>query len=469
MAFVALVGASLWVVMYFFNVHWRSTADSYVSPGASALIAGDLGQIRDGMLVGGVFDDTVDAIADFAAKNGITGVTASATTWRAIHGHLMDRLATARPRAVVWDYYFRRPRPEDTRLAAGVRRLEDAGVPVILAALSFGPDGSPDLSPGVVGPLGDRLRQGAIVARDMVKRPGEFVMAIKRGEQTVVPSVATMTLASILHPAARVEFEWVGRRPSIDLLYEVQPGAYMRQRDRIELTKVVRMRQAEPPVLVDDLLAFNTFHLERPEGWQRRTVPYQTLLTCPDDELSNLVAGKLLVIGDLRSPHLGFVGDRHRVKYGVAVVDDVPGCYLLADAIAGSLDRYWVKSAYLLPPTMLLSIMLVAVVGCLLPIKLATAKVFDRRWCRRALWIGLFGGSAGSLLLMALCASYVPVHLGIVGFALLMPMAGSCWVEFVRNRHRITDRRRHALESFGLTPKRTITLASRPGKSLPRA
>ena len=119
--------------------------------------------------------------------------------------------------------------------------------------------------------------------------------------------------------------------------------------------------------------------------------------------------------------------------------------------------------------TMLLSMMLVAVVGCLLPIKLATVKVFDRRGCRRALWIGLFGGAAVSLLVTTLSKSYVPVHLGIVGFALLMPMAGSFWVEFVRNRHRIADRRRHALESFGLTPKRTITLASRPGKSLPRA
>jgi len=283
-AFVALVSATLYGGMYFFNVHWRSTAAPYASEGASALMTGDLVQIRDGMLVAGVFDDTVDAIADYAAKNGITGVTSNATTWRAIHGHLMDRLAIARPRVVVWDYYFRRPRPEDSRLTAGVRRLEDAGIPVILAVLNYGPDGTPDLSPGVVGGLGDRLRQGAIVARDMVRRPGEFVMAIKRREQTVVPSVAMMTLAAVLHPAARVEFEWPGRSPSIKLLYEVQPGAYMRQRDRIEFTKVVGMLQAKHPVLEGDLLAFNTFHLELPGAWQRRTVPYQTLLTCPDDE-----------------------------------------------------------------------------------------------------------------------------------------------------------------------------------------
>lgn len=467
-AFVALLGVTLWGAMYLFNVGWRSSGGQYQGVSESAAAAG-LSQARDTVLIAGVFDDTVDAVLKFASEHQIPDVTKNVTTWRAVHGRLMERLATACPRTVVWDYYFRRSRPDDARFVAGVKRLEDAGVPVILAALTYDEDGTPDLSPGVARPLGGRLRQGAIVARDMVRRPGEFVMAIKRGEETVMPSVAVITLAAILHPDARVDLEWPGRNRWINLLYEIEPGAYLRERDRVEFTKVFKMGRGKRPVLAGDLLACNTFELEHPEQWRRRTVRYQTLLTCPDDELSDLVTGKLVIVGDFRTPRLGFSGDRHRVKYGASIVDDVPGCYLLADAIAGLLDRYWIKSAYLLPPTKYLSLMLVAVVGCLLPIRLATHKGFERRSHRRFLCIGLLGGSAASLLVMILSEDYVLVHLGMVGFAFFMPMTGSFWVEFVRNRHRIADRRRHTLESFGLASNQTLTLASKPGKPLPEA
>jgi serine/threonine protein kinase len=465
-AFVALLAVILWTAAYVLNVHWESPAKPYRSAHAPTSSVGDPGSICDDVLVVGVFDETAKAVATYAEQQGIVGVGSSVTTWRGVHGHLMERLAPAHPRAVVWDYYFRRPRPEDPQFVAGAMALENVGVPVILAALTHGRDGAPDLSPGVAGPLGDRLRQGAIVARDMVERPGEFVTAIKRGEGVVLPSVAVVTLAAVLQPAARVEFEWTGRSRSLDLLYEIQPGAYLRQRDQIQFTKVFRMQEAKRPVLVGDLLACNLFDLRPPEYWQERTVPYQTLLTASGDELAERVSGRLLIIGDFRTPHLGFLADFHRVKYGTSIVDGVPGCYLLADAIVGLLDGQWVKSAYLIPPTMLLAALLLALVGCLLPIKLAATMGLERRRTRRVVWLLLLGGSGASLLMMALSRSFVPVHLGMIGFAVLMPMTGSFWVEFVRSRHRIADRRRHALESFGLSPKRTLTLASKPERSL---
>ncbi len=468
-AFVATLGMTLSLAVLLLNVGWHVTGHHYQgqSNKSAAMTGPSRGHVD--IVVVGVFDDTVDAVVDFATGERIDNVTDHITTWRAVHGRLMERLATASPRAVVWDYFFRTPQPGDARLVAGIESLEDAGVPVILAARNYHEDGAPDLSPHITGPLSKRLRHGVITARDMVKRPREFVMAIRRGEHSVVPNLALTTLAAVLHPQARLDIDWPGRNRPISLLYEIQPGAYLRERDRLGLTKVFKSGRTEHSVRAGDLVACTTFDLDPPKRWEERTIPYQTLLTAPDEKLIELVSDKLLVVGDLRAPRFGFSGDRHRVKYGTTIINDVPGCYLLADAIAGLLDRRYMKSTSLLPPATLLPMMLIAFVGCLLPIKLAKRREFERPHHRHLLWITLLTLSASSFLVMILSESCVAVHLGMVGFALLTPMTGSFWIEFVRNRHRIADKQRRGIDSFGLASSRTITLASKPWKSPPTA
>jgi len=406
-------------------------------------------------------DDTVNAVVEFAARRGIDGVTASVPSWRAVHGYLMERLSQARPRAVVWGYFFRTAQPGDARLVAGLRELEQNGVPVVLAASTYHPDGSPDLSPGLIGPLGDDLRHGATDARDMVQRPGEFVLAARIGEGAVTPSLALATLAAVLHPDARLDLDWPDGGRCINLLYESEPGAYLRERDRVELTKVFEAGGHQSVFAPDDLLACNQFPLRSPEQWERRTVPYHALLTCRDDELQALVNNKLIIIGDLRTRPLGYLPDRHRVKHGLSIVNDVPGCYLLADAIAGLLDRRYMKLAIPLPATTFLSMLLVAAVGCLLPVKLAATAVFERPGPRRALWLAVLGLSAASFLVMVVTKNRATVHLGMAGFCLLANMAGSFWVEFTRNRHRILDRARRAVEDVGLATRGTVTVTSK--------
>ena len=411
----------------------------------------------------------MNAVVDFAADEQIDGVAGHITTWRAVHGHFMERLAQARPRAVVWDYFFRTPQPGDARLVAGIETLENAGIPAVFAAEKYDEEGTPDLSPHITGALSKRLRHGAIAARDMVERPREFVMAIRRGERAVVPNLALTTLAAILHPQARLELDWPGRSRPVNLLYEIQPGAYLRERDRLGTSRVFEAKRTEKSVCAGDLLACTTFDLDPPERWEKRVVPYQNLLTAPDGDLAQLVSNKVLIVGDFRTPRFGFSGDRHRVKYGTSIVNDVPGCYLMADAIAGLLDRRYVKSLYALQPTTFLPMLLIALAGCLLPMKLAKRKEFQQPHYRQMLWITLATLSASSFLVMLLSESGVAVHVSMAGFALLTPMSGSFWVEFVRNRHRITDRSRRGVGSFALASRQTITLASQPWKPPPAA
>jgi len=464
--FIATLGVTLWLATFLLNVGWHVTGRHYQGHEDASAVPALSSQAHDGILIVGVFDDTVDAVVDFAAEEQIGGVTASILTWRAVHGLLMERLATAGPKAVVWDYYFRTPQPGDARLVAGVERLEDAGIPVVLAALTYGEDGTPDLSPNLTGPLGDQLRHGAIVARDMVERPGDFVIAIKRAGPTIVPSLALSTLAAALHPNMRLDLDWPQRSRRISLLYELQPGAYLRERDRIEVTKVFQRSRGRYAVRAGDLLACSTFPLDRPEQWAQRTVGYQRLLSCPDEELQALAMNKLIIIGDLRTPRTGFVHDRHPVKYGMSVVEDVPGCYLLADAVAGLLDRRYMKSAFPLPPATFLLMLAAGAAGCLLPIRLAAKDVFHEPRGRRYLWVVLVSLSASCFLVMIAARSYAAVHWAMAGFSLLAPMAGSFWVELARNRHRILDRNRRAIENFGLPTDGTITLAPKRRRSL---
>ncbi len=470
-SFVTMLGITLWAAAFLFNIGWRVEGHRYQSQGSPPWMASESSQARDSIMIVGVSDDTIDAVVDFASKAHIDGVTGNLRTWRAVNGYLMQRLAESHPKAVTWDYYFRTPQAGDARLVSGIRALEDAGVPVILAALTYREDGSPDLSPGITQPLGERLRHGTIVARDTVRRPGEFVLAVKRPEArraAVVPSLALMTLAAVLHPDARADLDWQGRNRWINLLYEIEPGAYMRERDRIELTKVFTASRDEFAVRRGDLLACTRFELVRPAHWQRQTVPYETLLNCSDDELRTLVGGKLLVIGDVRVSRFGFRADRHTVKYGTSIVKDVPGCYLIADAVAGLLDRRYMRAAFPPAPVTFLCMLLVGAVGCVLPVRLAGRRMFERPSRRRLLWATLLTLSASCLAGMVLADTYAGVHLSMAGFSLATPMLGSFWVEFARNRHRIADRTRYrrAVESFGLTTGGTITLPQRRGKSL---
>jgi predicted Ser/Thr protein kinase len=467
--FIAAIGLALWFSAFCLDVGWRVPGHNYQNQSLAAELLNDSAWSRDTILIAGVSDDTADSVVAFAASHGLQGVTATIRSWRAVHGHLMERLAGVQPRGVVWDFYFQSPQPGDAKLVQGIQRLERGGVPVVLAARTFDENGDPDLSDGITRPLGRTLRCGAILARDMVKRPGEFLTVVRRKNGVVVRSLAITTLAAMLHPETRLELDWKERNRWMSALYEIEPGAYLRAHDRIEFTKVFKQQRGSPLNSADDILACNTFKLDRPQLWEKRTVPYETLLNSSHEELRRLAENKLIVFGDLRHSKYGFRADRHAVKYGTTTIQQVPGCYLLADTIAGLLDQRYFKTAF--PPifTTLAFTMILAAIGCLLPIRLAMTRVFERPESRRAAWVALLSLTTCSLVVMVVSDHVTAVHAGMAGFALFAAMTGSFWVEFARNRYRIADRNRRQMESIPFSTGGTITLPLKRSMSLPGA
>lgn len=463
-SFVALTMTVIYLTTFLPGVGWHVSGQEYHGSGDVAAGAMPQRSARDAILVVGVGDETVPLVVQFASDTGIGSVSEDPKSWRAVHGRFMSRLASVAPKAVVWDYYFQSEQPADGEFVEGVRALEAVGVPVILAVDRYAKDGTPKLSPRIMDMLGSQLRQGAISARDMVKRPGEFFIAVKPSEGVVVPSVALTTLASVLHPEAQAEPEWHGRERWIWLHYKIAPGAYLRQRDRVDVTKVFKAGNENESVGEQELQACTAFSLDTPEAWEERTVPYENLLRATDAELKELVEGKIVLFGDLRKPQPGFQADRHRVKYSTGIVPDVPGCYLLADSVAGLLDRRYLKAANPLALNVYVVLLAVAAVGCLLPIRIAAYKKLERRATRRFLAMVLGLSLSVCWLLLVASSDRQVVYASMGTLALLLPMAGSFWVEFARDRHRLLDDRRRAVVSLVLSDG-TVTLGPTQPKS----
>ena len=417
----------------------RSSGQDFGRDTRRVLRAGHAFAGKDGIVVVGISDDSLRVVPALAPVMGLGGVSADIRTWRQVHGELMTRLAAARPRAVVWDYFFRTPQPEDGDFVRGVAALEDNRIPVVLAVRRFLEDGRPDLSPSLFLPVADHVRPGLILARNMVAREGEFVIALKRGEQ-VLPSVILAAFAAVVHPDCGMTAQWPEVGDTLRLTYRpadrYQAAPAM---DPIRLTTHFQTSTRYHGTRHGDVLACKAFILHRPEHWRARTVPYERLLIADERELTQLFGGRIVVIGDLRRPNLFFKGDRKQVRYGTEVIPDVPGVYLMADAISGLLANRYLRSE-----TSLKAFAPLAALGllvCLTSPALAARSVFRSARVRKGTLGGLLAGALACSVALVLVHNRAAVSATMTGTAVCLAMTASLTIEFTRNRYRMPESR----------------------------
>ncbi len=456
--FVAFVGLTIWASTYLFDVRWQVDGTAYLGSKLQASSSTAPLNPQDSIVIVGVFDETIEAVESYAQDQGMVGVTNNIRSWRGVHGHFLDKIRSARPVAVVWDYYFRSDQPGDQVLAKAILRMDEAGIPVILATKNYDEKGRPELSATLQRMLGDKLRHGAIVARDMVKREGEFVLAVRRQDGVTVPTLSLTALSSVLHPRAVLDVEANSHDRKLSMLYQTGPSHYLRERDIIQITKSMHSQVDGPGVQKGDLLYSLTCPLHEPASWESRTIAYESLLQAEENMISEMVAGKLVIIGDLRNPRWGLAADRHAAKYSQGIIKDVPGVYLQADVMTSLLHRRYYRAAF--PPmgAAFPLMLLIATVGCLIPIRLARRPFFDSDKWRHRLHAVVMLGAGVSFALFVISESFTGVHASMACFALLGPMSGALWVEFVRNRHRILDRKRHSVNDICSALDDTLTI-----------
>ncbi len=419
------------------DVHWVTTGDAYSVETQTELIKAAHPHDEIPFAFVAISDETVRAVPAFAASHGIPDVSWAITSWRAVHGQLMERLARARPRLVVWDYYFRTPRDADAAFVRGVRALDEAGAPVVLACIDYDTNGGPQLSPQILEPLGDRVHHGLIVGRDQVKAPGGYVLALQREGRTH-PALILTAFGALAHPDCQAEVRWPRRDENLQLRYRRNgTDEYLGVIDDVALSSATRLTEAEFPAKAGDVLALAAYPLLPPERWADNTIAYERLLEADDAELAAMTGGRILVFADAREPTLFTRYDWHKVRYPDAGVKLVPGGYVLTNGIAGLVNnRQKVFRLGLLARSFAI-LLGAALGGCLLAVPLARRVAGASTAAQHVAMAAVSALAAGAIGLLLLGEGQNLVVAGLCGAALCLALVGALGVEYTRNRRRL--------------------------------
>ncbi len=347
----------------------------------------------DEVVVVAITDKCNSRVAELAARHACPDVVpGNLLSYRPLHGVLMKRLARARPRAVVWDYWFKDEHAADDAFVAGVRALREQDAIVTLGVFFLNDDGSPWVS----GPI---LRSvngwGLLMAKKRKAASPDIALVAKPATRPLVPTVALATFALINRPGAHGVIEWNGENLWLDVEYDrpangdAAGDAWLPYTDRIALTAIDvgeadalrkddhahgvsrpattgRVELEPMDVITDDdqwrwatrTVKTGLYRLELPaqDELDEHTVFYYDAMTADDEQLERWFAGRIVVIGDAR------VKDRRKpdwVEMGPEYRNGhVFGVYFIAESIAALMDAHhigrpsrWVQFGWCLVAT----------------------------------------------------------------------------------------------------------------------
>ncbi|MFQ5805575.1 MAG: serine/threonine-protein kinase, partial [Phycisphaerae bacterium] len=144
----------------------------------------------------GFTDKTVEAVKEGRIGADLPGLSAyNAWSWRILYGKLMERLAEASPRVVVWDGWFDKCSDFDEQLVRGLRALRASDVPVIVGALRFDLNGEPEICPAIRTEIDG---YGTVFGTETGKHQNVYEVAhcIQRGYEWPIPGLALAAFAA---------------------------------------------------------------------------------------------------------------------------------------------------------------------------------------------------------------------------------------------------------------------------------
>jgi len=256
-------------------------------------------------------------------------------SFRMLHGRLMERLAVAEPRVIVWDYWAEDAQPEyDDAFVRGVQALR---APVVIGARRFDLNGRPALS--------ETIRRavsacGSIVSIKSEFAPGELevVYCIERGNGSPIPSLPVAAYAAARRrgwepvleldaPRLELQVRYVRRRPA-----EGEPSL-LKQADTIPLLRINELKAGGQPfgpsLARDDLrpgdrLGQGRVRIRPSAWWQARTVAYEDVLGAAPEQVDEWFRDRAVVIGN-QIPGK----DEHRLMNGERIF----GCQVPAETL----------------------------------------------------------------------------------------------------------------------------------------
>jgi CHASE2 domain-containing sensor protein len=275
-------------------------------------------------------------------------------SWRLLYGRLMERLALARPQAVIWDYYFPDCQPEyDAGLLRGLAALRAAGVPTVIGTRELDINSEPVVCPAI---LEAAHACGTLVAGSPSTRPSEWIMpgCVQRGLAPPVPSLALVGFAAARYPAAELKLDVSAG--SIQMAYrkrDARPGEshWLKQVDRVAFSRSFSTRSSEflgPSYLI---YALEVRASERARA-QLSRYSVEDVLRVDLADLQHWFAGRTVVVGQT-IPGI----DQHRTWSG----DLVFGCEMQALTVQALLSG--THAAHVARPRLAAAVLLWAVVA----------------------------------------------------------------------------------------------------------
>ena len=372
----------------------------------------------------GITPQTKEAIRSGAIGADLTGLNADKVkSWRLLYGKCMERLAEARPRGVVWDYFFPDSRPRyDPAFVAGVEALKRAGTPVVVGANSMNVNADPLMSPAI--------RQavhgwGVLLAKHPGARRGELSapLAIRRGFNPWVPSLAVAGFAAARFPESTPYYEVVGqilevryRKPTAD----PNESHWRTDVDRIPIFEIKPLDQGTGDA---DLAAWGRLPITNILAHRERAIPIQEVLTASLEQRREWFAGKLVVVGGMVPNE-----DEHEMQSHTKVF----GCQAHVEALnALEAGRLLHRGGRLLLSAWILvwSLVAVALVGIL--------RVSHDMTVRRARQIGItlgLLGVTGALIGVRMLTIPGAVEAVIAACVLLAVGGPAYWLKVKRRR-----------------------------------
>lgn len=327
--FAATLAAQLVGVPLFYE--WTPLAQSYERRLAAYVTPRAAPRALEHVVVIAFSDRTAAALPDIAAREGLTDIAPQyRPSLRSLHGRLMEKLAAAGPRAVVWDWAF--PPPEnpsplqpnfDADFLRGVRALRAKGIDVVVGTPDWEPnrDGLPIVS----AVFRDEVRAGSMMADFSDQSPWKLELAVQRNPFDLRPSLALAAAHAFFRPGARPELRLDADAHRLYVRYTRDGVAAAPQNfvDALELSAVELERCDAPQgdLRADDLTAFYQLQMPDDESLRRATLDYAEVLTAETALLRARLEGKLALLGwtageeELR-PHPS--GRRIQACYGQA-------------------------------------------------------------------------------------------------------------------------------------------------------
>jgi hypothetical protein len=264
-------------------------------------------------------------VAALAAQAGLAGVTTSENrSLRRLHGELMRRLAQAEARAIAWDIAFEGETEFDDAFVAGVEALRGAGVGVVVGTENWTEDelGLPPVSKTIL----PHVRCGSMTAGVSSTATWRIELALQRGPWDPRPSLALATLAAARDPVADARFALPAESDALEVRYW-QPGStpeesprWLDLTDRIELTTVATEDADDPGFGLrrGDRIGLLYVPMPHESVLADSTIPYERVFLAQESELRELLAGRVILICDFRSPadqHVDGLGREIRGGY----------------------------------------------------------------------------------------------------------------------------------------------------------